>query len=196
MMDKEMFTNILLNTRREGIENVVSELEELGFFKAPASSKHHLAHEGGLLDHSLNVYQQAKMIAEVQKKHKPEIADKVTDDSIAIAALLHDVCKSNVYKTEKRNRKNAEGKWEQYDAFVPKYDYMPLGHGEKSVIMLLQMGLKLTNDEIFAIRWHMANWDMSDTMEAKGNFHAAVSKCPLLAILIAADNLATWITEA
>lgn len=192
----ETFKTALRTTNRHGVENVIAYLERVGFFEAPASSKYHCSFKGGLLQHSLNVWEQAKHIAYEQIALKNSLADKLTLDSITIAALLHDVCKCGVYKIEKRNRKNAEGKWESYDCYVPKYEDLPLGHGEKSVICLLRNGLELTDDEVFAIRWHMANWDLSDTAEAKGNFSAAVNKCPLLSVLIAADQLATWITEA
>jgi len=189
------FNNALKMTKRNNIEQVLGYLEKMGFYESPASSKFHLACKGGLLQHSLNVWLQARKIAEAQIALKPELKERLSEESIAIAALLHDVCKCCVYTVEKRNRKNALGAWEQYDCYVPKYDKMPLGHGEKSVIRLLRMGLELTDDEIFAIRWHMANWDMADTQEAKGNFTAAVNQCPLLAVIIAADQLSTWITE-
>lgn len=193
---KAAFIDALRSTNRNGIENVIAGLEKIGFFEAPASCRFHLAEEGGLLKHSMNVWEQAKRIAKAQIDMNPDLAEKLPDESIAIASLLHDVCKSDIYTVEKRNRKNNKGVWEQYDAYVPKYDVMPLGHGEKSVIRLLRLGLEMTNNEIFAIRWHMANWDLADTSEAKGNFSAAVNKCTLLAVIAAADQLATWITES
>lgn len=192
---KAQFNNALVMTKRNGIEKVLEYIEKMGFFESPASSKHHLAVNGGLLRHSLNVYMQAKKIAEAQIALNPQLAEKLKDDSIAIAALLHDICKCRVYRVEKRNRKNDQGVWEKYDVFVPHYDKNPYGHGEKSVILLLRMGLELNEDEILAIRWHMANWEMPDSMESKGNFGAATSQCPLLGVIIAADQLATWITE-
>ena len=189
------FKDMLLSTKRGGVENVLEGLEKLGFFKAPASSKHHLAEEGGLVEHSLNVYDQACAIRHAEIQLHPELAERLPDDSLIIVSLLHDVCKAEIYKSELKHRKNADGRWEDYTGFTPDYSAMPLGHGEKSVIRLLRMGLELTNDEILAIRWHMANWDLADSFEAKGNFNAACEKCPLLSILIAADGLATRITE-
>ena len=72
---------------------------------------------------------------------------------------------------------------------------LPLGHGEKSVVRLLRWGLSLTDDEILAIRWHMHAFDMPSSNEASGCFSAAMAKCPLLAVLIAADGLASRLLE-
>ena len=192
---KEVFVDELTKTNRPGMDKVIAGLEEIGFFTAPASSKHHLAEPGGLLRHSVNVYMQALSIRSAEIEIRPEIEEKVPLESIAVAALLHDVCKAEVYKVVEKFRKDKDGKWEKYNAYEQDYSAMPLGHGEKSVIRLLRMGLKLTNDELLAIRWHMANWDMPESFEARGNFNAACEKCPLLSIIIAADELATRITE-
>ena len=186
---EEMFCAALMATGRKGMDAVIKNLREIGFFESPASSKHHLSYPGGLLEHSLNVWEQAKKLAAV------EICPDVKSSSITIAALLHDVCKAGIYVVEKRNRKNDKGQWEQYDYYTPKYDRDPLGHGEKSAMMLMKWGLELTEDEILAIRWHMANWSMPDTAEYRDSFHAAIAKSALVPIIIAADQLATWITE-
>lgn len=194
---KAKFIEELKSTNREGIDKVIEGLEKLGFFDAPASSKHHLAEKGGLVKHSLNVYLQALAIRTTQIALKPELEKRLPESSIAIAALLHDVCKAEIYKQELKHRKDPEtGKWEDYFGYTTDYSYCPMGHGEKSVIRLLRMGLDLTNDEILAIRWHMGGWDLVDSFEAKGNFSAACDKCPLLSVLIAADELATRIMEA
>lgn len=192
---KAKFIEELKSSKRDGIDKVIEGLEKLGFFDAPASSKHHLAEKGGLVRHSLNVYVQALTIANAQIELKPELAERLALESIAIAALLHDVCKAEIYKSEIKHRKNPDGKWEDYMGYTADYSHCPMGHGEKSVIRLLRMGLNLTNDEILAIRWHMGGWDLVDSFEAKGNFSAACEKCPLLSVLIAADELATRIME-
>ena len=189
------FIELLLSTKRPGMEAVVDGLTKLGFFQAPASTKHHLAEAGGLLRHSLNVYAQAKVIREAQIALRPDLAEKLPEDSVIIVALLHDVCKADIYKSVEKFRKDANNQWEKYQAYETDYTHCPLGHGEKSVIRLLRMGLELTNAEIAAIRWHMAGWDLVDSYEAKGNFNAACDKYPLLSILIAADELATRILE-
>ena len=193
---KESFCTLLTNTGRPGIDKVIEGLEKLGFFEAPASSRHHLAEKGGLLAHSLNVCTQAKLIRDAEVSLNPTLADRLPNESIVIASLLHDVCKAEIYKPCVKNRKNAQGQWESYQGYDYDYSHCPMGHGEKSVIRLMRMGLELTEDEILAIRWHMGGWDLSDSMEAKSNFSAACAKCPLLAVIIAADEHATRIMEA
>lgn len=192
---KAKFIELLKSTDRAGVDKVITGLEKLGFFDAPASSKHHLAEKGGLVKHSLNVCYQAMAIANAQIGLDPNLSKRLPSDSVRLVALLHDVCKAEIYKPELKHRKNPDGRWEDYYGYMQDYSYCPLGHGEKSVIRLLRMGLDLTNDEILAIRWHMAGWDLADSYEAKGNFNAACEKSPLLSILIAADELATRISE-
>lgn len=209
MTYKEYFIKVLKETSREGIDNVIKNLEDLGFFEAPASTLFHLNEPGGLLVHSCNVYRQAMALKrlEVDFCDKLEerssthgvrnLASKLPDDSIAIAALLHDISKAEIYKPVKKNRKNAAGKWEEYDGYDVDYSSFPLGHGEKSVIRLLQWGLKMTEDEIIAIRWHMGPWDLAfQSPEQRNNNSAAKDKCPLLSIICAADGLSSSILEA
>lgn len=192
---KARFIELLKSTNRKGVDETIAALEKIGFFAAPASSKHHLAEKGGLVRHSLNVCAQAQAIAAAQISLRPEIAERLSAESVVIASLLHDICKADVYKQVEKFRKDKNNKWEKYQTYEYDYSACPLGHGEKSVIRLLRMGLELTNDEIAAIRWHMAAWDLPDSFEAKGNFGAACDKYPLLPVLIAADELATRITE-
>lgn len=184
-------------TGREGIEVVLTKLyKEHGFFQAPASSAFHLNEEGGLVQHSINVYECAMKIRDMVVAQKPELADRLTDDSIAIAGLLHDVCKSDVYQLKEKFRKDANGRWETYTGYDVDYSRFPMGHGEKSVIMLLQMGLDLTDDEMMAIRWHMSAWDLPfQSNEEKSSLNAAREKCPLLTVIQAADGIASGILE-
>lgn len=146
---KEKFIELLRSTGRENIENVITWLEKTDFFIAPASTKFHGNHEGGLVQHSLNVL-------EIFREKIKRYDLKITDGSAIIAALLHDVCKANVYKVQERWRKDQNNKWEAYYPYVFE-DSLPLGHGEKSV-MLLQAQIKLTADEIFLIRYHMGSF--------------------------------------
>lgn len=190
------FRKLLLSTNRKGMENVIDRLEELGFFKAPASTKFHLNYEGGLLEHSMNVYDIALELRVLMLKKKDGLDDALSKESVIIAALLHDVCKADVYKPAVKRQKNEHGVW----CYVPGYDVdysnFPLGHGEKSVIWLLQNGLKLTTDEIIAIRWHMTAWDLPfQSPEMKGNLNTAKERCPLLSLLQAADGLAAHLLE-
>lgn len=190
---KSQFVELLKNTNREGIDGVIDGLDKLGFFTAPASTRHHCAYEGGLLEHSLNVYRQMVQICRVESEMSSAVC--ILDDTIAITALLHDVCKADIYKKTEKFRKDQNGRWEKYEAWESDHSRMPLGHGEKSVIRLLRMGLDMKPSEIIAIRWHMGAWDISDYADARQGFNAACDKTPLLPILMAADNLASRISE-
>ena len=192
--NKDRFCEILRRTGRAGVETVLAELDQLGFFSAPASTRFHLAEEGGLCQHSLNVYDEAMLVKVLQCRLRPNLEPKLNDVSVAVAALLHDVCKAEVYKTEIKHRK-VNGKWEDYLGYVPDYSALPVGHGEKSVIRLLRWGFELTDEEMMAIRWHMHAWSLSDSPEDGANFNKANERCPLLAVLIAADGLAAHILE-
>jgi 23S rRNA maturation-related 3'-5' exoribonuclease YhaM len=108
---KEEFIELLRSTNREGMDKVIAKLEKMGFFTAPASSKNHLCREGGLVEHSLNVYKMAKMIHGQLQLSNPEI--KIKEESVIIASLLHDVCKADIYKIGVKWRKDDQGRWEQ-----------------------------------------------------------------------------------
>ena len=159
--NKEEFIELLRSTGREGVDDVIEGLEEMGFFTAPASSNHHLNTEGGLLQHSLNTCHAALMIWEGMKTLEPGLEREVRRDSVIIASLLHDVCKSDIYRRSVKRRKNALGIWEDSEGYKVSYKNFPMGHGEKSVILLLCNGLEMTDDEMLAIRWHMGAWGIN-----------------------------------
>lgn len=196
MNQKEYFIQTLHSTGRKGVDSVIENLEALGFFSAPASTVFHLNTPGGLLQHSVNVYTEAMAIREKQIELCPEVESQLPVSGIAIAALLHDVCKAEIYKEAQKWRKDANGQWESYSAYEVDYSSLPVGHGEKSVIRLLQWGLEMTDDEIIAIRWHMDAWDLAfNSSEAKSNISVAKNRCPLLSVIKAADGLASFILE-
>ena len=195
MDNKEKFVTALRGTRREGVDRVVAGLEKLGFFTAPASTKFHLCEPGGLLAHSLNVYVEALALRELQIRIRPDLETALPVESVTIAALLHDVCKAEIYRQVEKFRKDKNDKWEKYKTYDVDYSGLPLGHGEKSVVRLLQWGLALTEDEMLAIRWHMGAWDLSDSNEARKSFNAASDRSPLLSLLVSADVLATRLLE-
>ena len=193
---KQQFKERLLSTNREGMGNVIKHLERLGFFTAPASTKFHLNVKGGLMQHSWNVCNTALMLREQMIQMKPELAEKLPVESVIIASLLHDVCKSNIYKDAILNRKNDQGYWEKVPGFEVDYSSLPLGHGEKSVIMLLTLGLKMTRDEMLAIRWHMTAWELAfHSPEQKSNLQIARDTAPLCTIIQAADGLSSALLE-
>ena len=197
MIDKESnhkrYVDILLGTGR-AVTDAIETLEGLGFFEAPASASNHLAEAGGLCQHSLNVYDQAMAIrkAQISLGCDPK---RIPEDSVAIVSLFHDVCKAEIYSPKEKFRKDDKGKWERYQGWEKDCSLYPLGHGEKSVMRLLRWGVDLDLAEMCAIRWHMAAWDLPESKEAKDNFSAACQQFPLLPLLIAADELATRITE-
>lgn len=194
---KQLFKDKLLSTGREGMETVIEKLEELGFFEAPASTKFHLNVKGGLMEHSWNVCNTALMLREQMIQMNPEIADRIPVDSVIIASLLHDACKADIYRESILNRKNELGIWEKVPGYEVDYSNLPLGHGEKSVIMLLSYGLNLTKDEMLAIRWHMTAWDLAfQSPEQRANLQKAREIAPLCVIVQCADGLSTSLLEA
>ncbi len=194
---KEKFLQLLRSTNRKGIENVITWLEQSDFFEAPASTVFHGNYPGGLAEHSFDVAITANDIREMLIRRKPEIEQQVSRDNIIIAALLHDVCKANIYKKTVKYRKDQNNQWETYESYSVDYSELPVGHGEKSIIILLRCGLQLTNDEILAIRWHMNAWDLPfQSAEAKGNMYEAKEQSPLLSIIQAADGLTSALIDA
>ena len=194
--NKEEFLELLRSTKRDGIEDVITDLEELGFFTAPASAGHHLNVEGGLVLHSINTCKAALAIWEGMKPLEPSLATEVKRDSIIIASLLHDVCKSDIYKRSVKKRKNALGQWEDYEGYKVSYKDFPMGHGEKSVILLLCSGLDLSDEEMLAIRWHMGAWGINmNSYEDERCYDTARALYPLVSIIQTADGLAAAILE-
>jgi hypothetical protein len=189
MSNREKFIEIFKSTiTREGADKLLEYLtEKTDFFTAPASTRFHGAYEGGLLEHSLNVYE---CLCDFVKR--PRFKDKYgfvfDEESLAIAALLHDICKTNFYKTEMRNVKK-NGVWES----VPYYtieDSLPYGHGEKSVYILSGF-MKLTRDEAFAIRYHMGFSGPEDASQVG----KALEMFPLAFALCVADMEASYYME-
>ena len=194
--NQQEFEALLRSTRREGIEYVIEDLEKDGFFEAPASSGHHLNIQGGLCQHSLNVCKAGLMIWEGLKTLDPSGVNNVKRESVIIATLLHDVCKTNIYKRTVKKRKNKLGQWEDSEGYRVSYKDFPMGHGEKSVIMLLCSGLELHDDEMLAIRWHMGAWGINmNSYEDQRNYDTARQKYPLCSIIQSADSLAAAIME-
>ena len=195
--NKKTFVEILLGTDRKGIENVLSKLEELGFYEAPASTKFHLSYKGGLMQHSLNVYEAAMLLRDQAIQGRPELEKELPLDSVAICSLLHDVCKTDIYVETVLSRKKPDGFWEKYPGYTTDYlASLPLGHGEKSVIMLLSWDLELRPEEMMAIRWHMTAWDLPmQSPEHKESLNAAKTKTPLVSLIQLADGFASGLLE-
>lgn len=194
--DKKEFTELLKATGREGIDYVLEDLESLGFYDAPASAGHHLNCAGGLVRHSLNTYRAAMAIYESMKTLEPSLAAEVKPESIALAALLHDVCKADIYKRSVKKRKDQLGNWVETEGYKVSYRNFPMGHGEKSVIWLLCAGLELHDDEMLAIRWHMGAWGLNlNSLEDTRSYDTARKIYPLVSIIHSADTLAASLME-
>ena len=194
--NKEEFVTLLKSTGREGVDDVIEELERLGFFSAPASAGHHLNVEGGLVQHSLNTCKAAFAIWEGMKALEPSLDTEVKKESIIISALLHDVCKADIYKRSVKKRKNKLGQWEDCEGYKVSYKDFPMGHGEKSLVVILLSGLELYDDEMLAIRWHMGAWGLNqNSFEDVRNYDTAQKEYPLVAIIHAADVMAANVME-
>ena len=193
---KKEFIELLKTTNRQGIDDLVEELEDLGFFKAPASTKFHLNEDGGLVQHSLNVCKAALSMRKSMIELDDSLLEALPKDSVIIASLLYDTCKADIYKPTMKKEKNRFGMWCDVPGYDVDYSNFPLGHGEKSVIVLLRSGFELTDDEIMAIRWHMNAWDLPfQSYDIKSNFNKAKEICPLLSLVQAADCLASNLLE-
>ena len=196
MTNREEFIELLRSSKRTGIEDCIVDLQELGFFEAPASTKFHLNEEGGLVLHSLNLCHVALKVRESMIELDDSLRELLPKDSVIISILLHDVCKADIYKKAIKRQKNAYGMWTDVPGYDVDYSNFPVGHGEKSVIVLLRSGLDLTDDEIIAIRWHMQAWDLAfQSAEAKANLNTAKQICPLLTLIQVADGLASNLLE-
>ena len=178
------------NIQRRGADRLLEWLDSdaSDFFTAPSSTRFHGAYEGGLVEHSLNVYECLKDYLN-RPRTKELYGMDYTPETIAVTALLHDICKVGFYAVDYRNAKNEQGVWEK----VPYYtidDTLPYGHGEKSVYIITGF-MRLTREEAFAIRFHMG-FSGSEDINLVGR---AFEKFPLAYALHAADMEASYFLE-
>lgn len=175
------YKNYFSYIQRPGAKSLLDWIESNGFFSAPASKRHHGSFPGGLALHSTNAFKRLlRLNADEEKRQQSTQYDLET---VAICGLLHDLCKIDAYRkfefegiTEYRLTKN-----------------FPAGHGEKSVILILQF-MKLTKEEILAIRWHMGQYDFY----ARGggyDLDNAFRQSKLAVMLHLADMMATHFDE-
>lgn len=188
---KEEFLDIYrTNVTREGADKLLEYLlsDKSDFFTAPASTRFHGSYEGGLLEHSLNVYHCLKDYLS-RERAKTVYGMNYSEETIAVSSLLHDICKVNFYKVDYRNAKNDKGVWEK----VPYYaidDRLPYGHGEKSVYIITGF-MKLSREEAFAIRYHMGFSTEDDPNQVGRSFEMF----PLAFALSTADMEASYFLE-
>ena len=176
---------------REGSDKLLEYLlsKNSDFFDAPASTRFHGSYKGGLLEHSLNVYDCLKSYLDTERA-KETFKLEFSEETIAIVSLLHDLCKINIYKPGVRNVKGEDGTWRQVDTFEFD-DRLPYGHGEKSVYIISGF-IRLSREEAFAIRYHMG-FSGEENKISVGN---ALEMFPLALALNIADMEATFYFES
>lgn len=177
------------NIKRDGAEELLEFLNKTDFFSAPASTTFHSAFEGGLCEHSLKVYN--RFLKSITLEFGENFEHIISKESIAICALLHDICKVDCYKIEMRNKK-IDGNWVQVPTYVME-DSLPYGHGEKSVYIISGF-MRLTREEAMIINWHMGGFDA----RVKGGYYGlsdAFYKFPLAVLFHTSDMLATYLDE-
>jgi len=160
----------------EEARSILSKLVDIGYFDAPASSKHHLAYPGGLADHSINVCEELVKLTENNSLVWEHIR------SPYVVGLLHDLCKVDAYV-----------KNEDTDPVTYEYNKNCLltGHGDKSVILAQQLILNLTSEELLGIRYHMGAYYKADW----GGFDAAIREYPTVLAAHTADMIASKLIE-
>ena len=183
LTDWDIYKNLLLSTKRKGIENLIQWLDNSDFKVAPASTRYHSNHEGGLLEHSLNVYNEC-----IRQKDLIKLFN-IPQDTLIITSLLHDICKVNYYKMDVRNVKK-NGAWVQ-EPYYTVDDMFPMGHAEKSIIIAQQF-IQLSEVEIAMIRAHMGGF-VSDNYFTPS---AVYNKYPEAIVLHNADLIATYVLES
>ena len=187
---KAEYINIFKNNiKREGADKLLDYItNSCDFFTAPASTKHHSCFEGELALHSVNVYNRFKQL--LINEYGDKYTDVISDESIAIISLLHDLCKINTYTIDYRNQK-VDGQWVQ----VPYYAYnntLPYGHGEKSVYIISGF-VRLTREEAMAINWHMGAFDIR--CQVSNDLSEAFKRFPSALLFHVADLEATYLDE-
>lgn len=197
---KSWFLNIYTaKIKRAGADKFLEWLNKTDFFTAPASTRYHLSEPGGLVAHSVHVYERLRSLYLAEKFNDlKDCGDAVAaglsdaeEETIAICGLLHDICKVNFYKAGTRNVKNeTTGQWEKVPCYTIE-DQLPYGHGEKSVYIIGGF-MRLTREEAMAIRWHMGPWQDGE----KQNAGAAFGKFSLALLTHIADMQATYLDEA
>lgn len=190
--NKKLFLEIFnQKIKREGASELLKYLCGTDFFTAPASSRFHSNVEGGLCAHSINVYRRLQELVKLHVEAGDIAPDAITEETVAICGLLHDLCKVDFYREEKRNVKK-NGEWQQVPYYVIS-DSLPYGHGEKSVY-IINGYMRLTRGEALAINWHMGGFD-NRVKAGDYSMSDAYYRYPLAMLLHMADMTATYLDE-
>jgi len=202
---KDEFSVIYDHIERDGAVALHDWLEnETDFFTAPASSKYHLCEPGGLCQHSINVYHRLrKFLMDEYGSRCP-----YSEETIALVALCHDLCKTGFYEMDWKNQKNYDPEavrnalprerksdnrgefiWESVPIYTIREQFI-FGHGEKSVYLINKF-MDLTDEEAQAIRFHMGSFNETD----KNNVGQVFAQSPLAFFLNMSDGAATFLDE-
>lgn len=198
----ERFENEFAKINREGSKELLEYLRKSDMYSAPGSTRFHLSVPGGLLQHSLNVLDALRTTLQnnndgtytylVCGKDLRNNKFVITEENLIIIALLHDICKTKFYKVENKWKKDENNKWISYEGYSTE-DEIPLGHGEKSCLMIQQF-MKLEPVELYSIRWHMG---FSDSMNPQmiNTLSSAIDKFPIIWATHNADMMASHFME-
>ena len=185
---------------RDGAKEMLDWLTSTDFFEAPASTNFHSNFKGGLASHSIQVYKNLRKIVNTDWMQEM-LGISPSEETMAVIALLHDVCKVNNYTYKEnarkykddtlKNDKGYPGVWLDLPGYeINKENNMP-GHGELSVFMINQY-MRLSLEESFAIRYHMGLYEGENKMrEVSGVF----ANYPLAFALNLADDMASKYCE-
>lgn len=188
---KEKFLKIFnKHIRRDGAKELLEYLEKTDFFTTPASSKFHSNFEGGLCLHTVLVYE--RFVKLLKSEYGDDFTHKISEESVAIIALLHDLCKIDNYKVDFRNVKE-NGEWMRKPYYAFAENDLPYGHGEKSVYIISGF-MRLNREEAMAINWHMGGFD-SRVLGGSYDLIAAFRQYPLSLLFHIADYMASYIDE-
>ena len=163
-------------------ESMIDWLRTTDFYTAPASTRYHDSHPGGLLVHSLKVYNETISLLQLPKFQN-------VDKSYAIiAALVHDWCKIGYYESFQKNVKNeSTGQWEKETAYRVNQKGIPLGHGVTSLYLAMRV-MKIPTEVALAIRFHMGRWSICEP--EFNELQKANSEYPMVYLIQFADQLA------
>ncbi|MDO5520007.1 MAG: HD domain-containing protein [bacterium] len=192
--NRKEFEELMGQVTRPGIDALMKYIKASDMYTAPASTRFHLSVEGGLLQHSLNVFHcLEETLVERDGMYLYMVCGKVvqeiTKENMIIMALLHDICKTHFYHTVMKWKKDDNNQWYQYPSYEV-VDKIPYGHGEKSVMMIDEF-MRLEPVERYAIRWHMGYTDDSNMLTLSN----AIEKYPIIWALHDADQKATHFLE-
>jgi len=147
--NKQDIVKLLRSTKREGIEKLICLMDVNGFFTAPCSTQYHLAVDGGLAEHSLNVYTVMTHLADTLAM------GEIDDETIIITAILHDLGKMGDFEKPNyvENVLKKTGKRSESKPFETNKALCYVPHEIRSAI-IAQRFIKLTEEEEHAIIYH------------------------------------------